>query len=265
MPRLGILRHRVSGARVADAKPVRSPSRPRECRRRQGNVMKFIQIVAVVLLAYTMADCSGSEIAGPSGPSVSPSQPPSSAPKPTIVSISPDAGSIYGGGVVTVAGDIDRRATATLGGIAVVLGWSPTDATKHLLISPPHTAGPVDIVVTNPAGGSQTVVGAYTYVEPGSYRLDGEWAGWTVDGTDTWIEFTVRDQLLTSVRCIDPFDVRLAIDLSQPFVNGKVEVVTDAGRFSAWAVSPTETAGTIDMKPCAGILRWEAGLQSSHR
>lgn len=229
----------------------------------KGNVMRSIQIVAVVLIAYTMAGCSGSETAGPSGPSVGPSLVPSGAPKPTITNISPDSGSIYGGGVVTVVGEIDRAATATLGGIAVGLGWSPTDATKHSFVSPPHAAGPVDIVVTNPTGGSQTVVGAYTYVEPGSYRFDGEWAGYTVDGSDTWIEFTVRDRLLTSVRCIDPFDMRLGIELSQPFVNGKVEIVTDAGRFSAWTVSPTETAGTIDMTPCSGILRWEARLQSS--
>lgn len=227
--------------------------------------MSSIQIVAVVLIACAMAGCSGSEIAGPSGPGAGPSQIASAAPKPTIVSISPDSGSIYGGGIVTVVGQMDLHATATLGGIAVDLGYNPADTTKHLFASPPHAAGPVDIIVTNPGGGSQTVVGAYTYVEPGSYRFDGEWAGWTVDGSDTWIEFTVRDQLLTSVRCIDPSDNRLAIDLSQPFVNGKVEVVTDAGRFSAWAVSPTETAGTIDMKPCSGTLRWEAALQSTHQ
>jgi hypothetical protein len=225
--------------------------------------MRSIQIVSVVLIASTMAGCSGSGTAGPSGPSAGPSRVPSSASKPTIVNISPDSGSIYGGGVVTVVGEFDRRATATLGGIGVSLGWSPTDATMHRLVTPPHSAGPVDIVVTNPDGGSQTFVGAYTYVAPGPYRLNGEWAGFTVDGSDTWIEFTVRDQLLTSVRCIDPSDTRLAIDLSQPFVDGKVEVVTDAGRFSAWAVSSTETAGTIDMKPCSGMLRWAAALRSS--
>ena len=225
--------------------------------------MRVIQVVAAVLIAFPMADCSGAEIAGPSGPSAGPSRIRSSAPPPTIVSISPDTGSIYGGGVVTVVGDIDRVATVTLGGITVGLGWSPTDPTKHSFVSPPHTAGPVDIVVTNSTGGSRTVVGAYMYVEPGSYRFDGKWAGSTVDGSDSWIEFTVRDQLLTSVRCIDAFDMRLAIELSQPFVNGKVEIVTDAGRFSAWTVSPTETAGTIDMKPCSGIRRWEARLQPS--
>ena len=226
--------------------------------------MRSIQIVALVLIAHTVAGCSGAEIAGPSGPGQGGTQIPSDAPKPTIVSISPDTGSIYGGGVVTVVGEIARGATATLGGVPVRLGWSPTDATTYRFIAPPHTAGPVDIVVTNPGGGSQTAVGAYTYVEPPSDRLDGEWAGFTVDGSDAWIEFTVRDQRLTSVRCTGgPLDGRLAIDVSEPFVNGKVEIVGEAGRFSAWAVSRTETAGTIDMAPCAGVLRWQARLQPS--
>jgi hypothetical protein len=227
--------------------------------------MRFSPIIAGVLITCFMAGCAGTNIAGPSAPSAGPTPIPSSTPIPTIVSISPNTGSIYGGGIVTLVGDIDRRATATLGGAAVSLGWSPTDDTRFSFVSPPHTAGPVDIVVTNPGGGSQTRVGAYTYVEPGSYRFDGEWAGYTVDGSDTWIEFTVRDRLLTSVRCVDPSDRRLAIDLSQPFIDGKVDVVTDAGRFSAWAVSPTETAGTMDMKPCSGVLRWAARLQSSHQ
>jgi hypothetical protein len=225
--------------------------------------MRSVRIVAVVLIAHTMAGCSGSGIAGPSGARESSRPILSDAPKPTIVSVSPDTGSIYGGGRVHVVGEIDRSATATLGGVAVQLGWSPTDATKHGFVSPPHTAGPVDLVVTNPGGGSQTLVAAYTYVEPGSFGVDGEWGGWTVDGSDTWVEFTVRDRLLTSVRCVDPFARHLTVDVSQPFVDGKVEVVGDAGRFSAWAVSPTEAAGTIDMKPCSGVLRWEAALQAS--
>ena len=227
--------------------------------------MRCIPIVAGVLITFSVAGCAGTNITGPSAPSAGPTQIASSGPKPTITSLSPITGSIYGGGVVFLVGEIDRRASVTLGGIAVSLGWSPTDNTKFSFVSPPHTAGPVDIVVTNPGGSWQTRVGAYTYAEPGSYRFDGEWAGFTVDGSDTWIEFTVRDRLLTSVRCVDPSDRRLAIDLSQPFVDGKVDVVTDAGRFSAWTVSPTETAGTIDMKPCAGVLRWAAQLQPSRR
>ena len=221
--------------------------------------MRSIQIAAVALIAPTMAGCSGSGSSGPSGPSAGSTE----IRTPTIVSLTPNAGSIYGGGLVTVVGDIAAGATATVGGIAVRLGWPPTDSTDHVFVAPPHAAGPVDLVVTNPGGRSQTAVGAYTYVEAESFRLDGEWGGFTVDGSDAWIEFTVRDQRLTSVRCIDSPGSRFAIELSQPFVNGKVDVVGDAGRFSAWIVSATEAAGTIDMKPCSGGLPWAAALRSS--
>ena len=124
--------------------------------------MRAIPIVAGVLITCALTGCAGTNIAGPSAPIAGATPISSSAPKPTIVSLSPDTGSIYGGGVVTLIGRIDRRATATLGGTAVRLGWNPTDDTRFSFVSPPHTAGPVDIVVTNPGGGSQTRVGAYT-------------------------------------------------------------------------------------------------------
>jgi hypothetical protein len=77
-----------------------------------------------------------------------------------------------------------------------------------------------------------------------------------VDGSDTWIEFTVRDQRLTSVRCIDPFDRRLTIELSQPFVNGKVEVKATFSRAGTYVIrafgsdgllrAPTDVTVTVE-------------------
>jgi hypothetical protein len=217
-------------------------------------VMSAVQIVAVVLIAHAMAGCSGSSTAGPSASNgIS-----SDEVKPTIFSISPNTGSIYGGSWVTVVGEIDRSATATIGGIRVSMGWSPTDSTKHILITPPHAAGPADVVVMNSGGASQTVVGGYTYADPGSFDLEGAWAGFTVDGSDTWVEFTVRAHLLMNVRCTDAAGKVVEIAASQPVVNGKIEYVGDAGRFSAWVASASETAGTIDIAPCSGVRRWEA-------
>jgi hypothetical protein len=220
--------------------------------------MRPVQMVAVVLIAETLAGCSGSSIAGPSGSNGTITPIPSNAPKPTISTISPNAGSIYGGSLVTVVGELDRGATATIGGIRVSMGWSPMDSTKYFLITPPHAAGPADIVVTNPDGTSQTVVGGYTYADPGSFDLEGVWAGFTVDGSDTWVEFTVSDHLLTKVRCTDEASRVVAIAVSQPVVNGKIEFVGDAGRFSAWVASASEAAGVIDIAPCSGVRRWEA-------
>jgi len=227
--------------------------------------MRPVQMMAALLIAQTMAGCSGSSIPGPSGssgtvttiPDVPKPPIPPDTPKPTISTISPDTGSVFGGSWVTITGEFDRRATATLGGIWVSMG-SNFAGTIHGLITPPHAAGPVDIVVTNPDGGSQTFVGAYTYYEPKSFDFDGAWAGFTVDGSDTWVEFTVSEQVLTRVRCTDERDRVVLIALSQPLVDGKFEYAGDAGRFSAWPASPSEMAGTIDIAPCSGGRIWEA-------
>ena len=125
--------------------------------------MRPIQMMAALLIAQTMAGCSGSPIGGPTGPTgpttpagptgpTTPAGPtgpvtpiPSDAPKPTISTISPDTGSVFGGSWVTITGEFDRRATATLGGIRVSMG-SNFAGTIHGLITPPHAAGPVDIL-----------------------------------------------------------------------------------------------------------------------
>ena len=157
--------------------------------------------------------------------------------------------------MVNVFGDIDRRATVTVGGIRVGLGWNPQDLTRHILYSPPHAAGRVDLVVTNPDGGS--VVAAYTYANPESFDLNGQWVGITVDGSDTDLEFTVRDNVLIRVQCVDPFYRSVALSPKAPVVNGKVEFTGDTGRFVAWVASASEAAGTIDISPCS-FRRWEA-------
>lgn len=226
--------------------------------------MRPVPIVAAVFLAQAVTACSGTQIVGPSGPTGS------AAPQPTIVNISPNTGSIYGGSVVTITGEIDRNASATIGGVQVRLGYSPANGTAHSFVAPPHAVGTVDVVVRNAGGASQTLVGGYTYVDPDPLGLEGEWAGYTVDGTDTWIEFAVSNHRLTSVRCVDPFGHRVEIDLSLPaenpntaIVNGRVEFAGNAGRFSAWAAAPAETAGTMDMMPCVGPLHWDARPRSS--
>jgi hypothetical protein len=210
--------------------------------------------IAIVLLglAQGLAGCSAPP--PPSAPS--PSAP--SGPQPAILTITPNTGSTYGGSLVAIVTTIERGATASIGG-ARSMGYSPTDPAKIFVVSPPHAAGSVDVVVTNPAGGAtQKAIGAYTYVDPESFDLNGAWSGVTFDGSDMSIEFTVRGNLLSNVHCIDATDKRLDIGLSAPIVNGKVEFVGDAGRFSAWVASASEAAGTIDMAPCSGGRPWQA-------
>jgi phospholipase C len=95
-----------------------------------GNATVRIAAVAAVLIAMSVSAAA--------------------APRPTITSIIPNAGTVTGGTSVTINGfDFQKGATATIGGspvgnIVVVDSHSITGTT------PSHVAGGADIVVTNP-------------------------------------------------------------------------------------------------------------------
>lgn len=85
---------------------------------------------------------------------------------PTLTSIDPTSGSTEGGTAVTLTGtDFVEGATVTFGGQAAtdVIVASDTSIT---CVTPAHAAGAVDVVVTNDDEQSDTLEGAYTYVEP---------------------------------------------------------------------------------------------------
>ena len=81
---------------------------------------------------------------------------------PELTSILPTTGAAAGGTVVTLTG------TGFTGATAVTFGGTPgtaltvVDDTEITVTTPAHAAGAVDVVVTNP-GGTDTLVGAYTY------------------------------------------------------------------------------------------------------
>ncbi|MBK5218881.1 MAG: IPT/TIG domain-containing protein [Thermoleophilia bacterium] len=74
-------------------------------------------------------------------------------PEPTIASVTPAAGSIAGGSEVTILGSDFSGATAVRFGLVPALSFSVLTDTRILAISPPGSKpGPVDAVVTTPAG-----------------------------------------------------------------------------------------------------------------
>ena len=86
------------------------------------------------------------------------------APAPTLASVSPGDGPVAGGTVVQVNGsNFLPTPTVTFGGASAtaVVYDSPTQL--HAT-TPAGTAGPVDVVVTNPDGQSVKLSGGYTYV-----------------------------------------------------------------------------------------------------
>lgn len=83
---------------------------------------------------------------------------------PNVVSISPTSGTVDGGTAVTITGtDFVVGATVTIGGIATT-SVSVVNSTTITAKTPAHAAGTVDVVVTNPATQSNTLMGGFTFV-----------------------------------------------------------------------------------------------------
>jgi hypothetical protein len=81
---------------------------------------------------------------------------------PTIGTINPTSGPDSGGTWVTITGtNLGSTDSVTFDGNEAP--FQVTSATTLSAATPPGTAGPVDVVVTNP-GGSATAVGGFTYL-----------------------------------------------------------------------------------------------------
>src|SRR3990172_3479664 len=85
---------------------------------------------------------------------------------PTLISVTPNPGSTFGGEVVDLAGMHFRSgATVVIGGLAAtnVVFVSPSHITAT---TPAHAAGAVNVTVTNPDGQFSTLTNGYTYAVP---------------------------------------------------------------------------------------------------
>lgn len=81
---------------------------------------------------------------------------------PTIVSMTPTSGTTLGGTSVTITGtNFSTSTSVTFDGVAASFGV--VNSTTLVAITPPGSAGSVDVTVTTLAG-TATAAGAYTYV-----------------------------------------------------------------------------------------------------
>ena len=90
-----------------------------------------------------------------------------SQPAPTVSSISPNSGTANGGTPVTITGTgFSAGATVKLGGTAAT-GVTVISSTSITATTAAHSAGTVDVVVTNSDSQSGTLSGGYTYTSSG--------------------------------------------------------------------------------------------------
>jgi hypothetical protein len=183
--------------------------------------------------------------------------PPPPPPPPLIIdAISPSIGSTAGGTAVTIsASGLQPGTTVTIDGVATKAqpnGWCACVDFE----TPPHAAGTVDIVVTNPDGESYRVAGGYTYAPPESFDFNGEWDGLIGPPYSTRIRFTVRDNLVVSISCGSTFNLTPA---PPPSISaGEFSlVVSTGGVITGRIVSHLEAIGRIDVPSC-GSSPWFA-------
>lgn len=147
-------------------------------------------------------------------------------------------------------------------GIKVTGGYDLRDTAFSTFYAetPAHAPGPVDVVVTNPDGQSQRLVSGYSFAPQGSFDLNGAWSGMSLHGTDTAVDFVIRNNKLVIASCQS--------DVRRPFIFAYLPTVED-GAFSFTAddgatiggriVSASEILGTMSFAPCTNaLLTWRA-------
>ena len=208
--------------------------------------------IVILLIAQATAGCGSSTIpASMVAPTV--------VAAPSVISISPNVGSISGATQVKIAG-AHLGTTVTFGGVPVQGKFYAGNSTLYLA-APAHAAGTVDVVVSGQNGQSFTLADAYTYVSSSAFDFNGDWAGYGETDQDGLLFFTVRNNLLLSVSC-GP-DVTLTLSPPRPVTNGEFSVVgDDAVNFSGRIVAASDATGTIKLGPCVSTA-WHSRKQSA--
>jgi len=231
--------------------------------------MHFIgrSMVCIIGLACAISGCSQStELPGaPSPPPPPSSNPPNAA--PNVTSVFPAVGSASGGASITIVGTgFSPGMVAIFDGIRVTGRFDSRDPsfTTFYTEAPAHAVGAVDLVVSNPDGQSHRLPTGYTYAAPDSFDPNGDWGGYSLNGTDTWVEFVVREKRVVSASC--SFNSRVDLIFAElPNVErGEFSVIADGGAtFSGRIVSATEMTGTISIPACyPARLTWRADRKS---
>jgi IPT/TIG domain len=110
---------------------------------------------------------------------------------PSVRAITPAKGPTAGGTAVTLSGaNFDPLATVTFGGAAATGVAVNADGTAMTAVSPSHTAGAADVVVTNPGNRSLDMPNGFTYVPPPVIASVAPQSGATVGGTSATITGT---------------------------------------------------------------------------
>jgi hypothetical protein len=171
----------------------------------------------------------------------------------SVSAISPDAGSTRGLTPVTITGSgFQSGVSVTFDGIRSHFQPWFQDSTRITAWSPPHAAGAVDVVVTNPDARTDRVTGGYTYAPPESFDLNGAWDG--AAGPESWenpLRFTIHNNSVVGMTCGGSVVATFSPPLS--ITNGEFSFAgTDGVSMSGQFLTATMAAGRITFPSCSG-------------
>ena len=205
--------------------------------------VRLAAIAGVLLAAGTTTSCSGHSPSAPSTPPAGPATPSGPGGITAVMTMTPQPGSTAGGSSVRIEWvGVQSGASVTIGGLVVRTAFLPGTL---FLITPPHAAGTVDVVVTNPDGASSSLPGGYTYAPPDTFDFNGEWLG---SPHETPIHFTIRNDTLVSLSC-GGLVAALATPLPQ-VIGGEFSATAEGVAVTGRIVSGSAATGTIDMSSC---------------
>jgi hypothetical protein len=175
---------------------------------------------------------------------------------PTIEGMSPAIGVTTGGTSVQVRGTgLDASTSVTVDGVVVrAFFWLGTLG----FTTPPHAAGAVDIVVTNPAGEARLTRG-YTFAPPSAFDFNGTWKGMADGPPETLVDmsFTIAGNRLIRITC---GSVILTIADGSAVTDGAFSFSVDSGvRLAGRILSADAAVGEINVPPCGPT--WYASKQ----
>ena len=198
---------------------------------------------------------------GPTNPSppdvrnVVPTSPPEvRKPAPTILSIKPSIGSSGGGASILITGAGLLPGVRVAFGASNVAAFFGADPDRISVTAPGHVPGSVDIVVTNVDGQNAVAIGAYTFVAPESFDVNGNWRGVSVAGDyDEPFTFTVENGAVVSITCSTSALMRLSPPA--PIIHGEFVFEGEGLGVSGRIVAPNEAKGTLNINSFTQVPR----------
>lgn len=178
---------------------------------------------------------------------------------PGLFIVTPGTGSQAGGTLISVVGSGLSKASAVHFGDMAAEILDATDPARILVNTPPHSPGPVDVMVTWPDGTERTLHQAYTYFDPTGY-FGGVW-GDVVNGA---VNVTVLDSyngkpvqgafVILGETHETPYlgttDIRGQITLSGEDVFGPVQVSASRPDYSTFTLSGADAENiTVFLDP----------------